>query len=569
MREHVSLKRKPGAAQRKYIEAAIVLLYITLHLLMAVVHEPWFDEAQAWQIARCASLKVLLTEVPHYEGHPPLWHLVLMLFAKTGVPYELSLTLAGLIFTGTAVCLILWFAPFPAPVRFLLPFTYFLFYQYGVISRVYCMMVLEFILLAVCHKHRNISPGRYVFVMLLMCVTNAYGLVLAGGISAVWLWEIWQENGKKPEYLRKVIHDKRVRYLTVLLFAAIIVILQIMPREDTYAMNIVLEQEIRNNLLKRLFYTVLILPADVTMTNVFADYGYLSAASLEAVSLFGGCVVGIIIWGMIIYFGKRNHTFCLFAIPYLMFSVFASVVYLSLHHIGIGFLFLIYWIWVSMETSKQSEEVIKRREPLRMREAVKTRLHLYIVKTTAWFAGLSLCISVLWSISACVLDVQKQYSAGRSMAEFIKEHRLEQYQIMAQWEILRKENGETESSDVNACYGVVEMAPYFEDNIVYNFNFGSNERNYFTHVQADDGETDHAYAVWKEKGYPDILLMKPELSALYDSPELSMRDYALVYYAADEKVWKNVTEYHGNYIYVKRDLLQETGLEEVQVHSAR
>jgi len=40
-------------------------------------HEPWFDEAQAWQIAKCASLKDILFTIPHYEGHTPLWHLIL------------------------------------------------------------------------------------------------------------------------------------------------------------------------------------------------------------------------------------------------------------------------------------------------------------------------------------------------------------------------------------------------------------------------------------------------------------------------------------------------------------
>jgi len=41
-------------------------------------HEPWFDEVQAWMIARCATIKELLTVIPHYEGHPPLWHMILM-----------------------------------------------------------------------------------------------------------------------------------------------------------------------------------------------------------------------------------------------------------------------------------------------------------------------------------------------------------------------------------------------------------------------------------------------------------------------------------------------------------
>ncbi|MDD6656334.1 MAG: hypothetical protein PUE95_03370 [Lachnospiraceae bacterium] len=551
----MDINRKLENIPRKYMAAAVVLVYAILHLLMAIVHEPFFDEAEAWQIARSASLQTLLTQVPHYEGHPPLWHLILMPFAKAGAPYELSLTLISLIFTGTAVYLILRNAPFPIFVRILLPFTYFFFYQYGVISRVYCVMLLEFVLLAIVHKDRNTIPGRYVSILLLLCMTNAYGIVLAGGISAVWLLEIWHQKYPTQLRLKKIICDRRILYLSGLLLAAIMVILQIMPRKDTYAMEIVAGQEIANPFWKRLLYMIVILPADVTMTNVFSDYGYLSTASLSWLSLLSGCMIGILIWGLIVYFGIKKNSLCLFIVPYLMFAVFASSVYVSLHHIGIGLLFLIFWIWISLEN------------PQKFHEEVKPDIPVSFVKTAKLFVGLSLCISLSWTISACVLDIGKEYSAGRSMAEFIKSEQLDRYRIMAQWDIVQKENGETLSTDVNFCYGAVEIAPYFPENIVYNFNFGRNDRNYITHIRADKNENDYAYAIWKTEGYPDILLMKPELNELYSPEELNIQDYVLVYYAPDEKIWKNVAEYHRNYIYIKKSLLQETGLEEVKVHN--
>ena len=40
-------------------------------------HEPWFDEAQAWLIARDCSWWEMILERPHYEGHPPLWWMML------------------------------------------------------------------------------------------------------------------------------------------------------------------------------------------------------------------------------------------------------------------------------------------------------------------------------------------------------------------------------------------------------------------------------------------------------------------------------------------------------------
>ena len=99
--------RKVEAVSGKWPEIFVLLVYAAAHLGMALVHEPFFDEAEAWQIARSASLRTLLLETTHYEGHPPLWHLILMPLAKAGAPYELSLTLVSLAFIGTAVFLIL------------------------------------------------------------------------------------------------------------------------------------------------------------------------------------------------------------------------------------------------------------------------------------------------------------------------------------------------------------------------------------------------------------------------------------------------------------------------------
>ena len=148
------------------VHKIVVLLYCALHMLMALFHEPWHDEAEAWQIARCASVKDILFTIPHYEGHPPLWHLILAIPAKLNLPYELSLSLISLLFSALAVALFLKYAPFPEWVKVFVPFTYFAFYQYSVISRPYCMMMLAFVLMAITWKDRNTKPTEFILSML-------------------------------------------------------------------------------------------------------------------------------------------------------------------------------------------------------------------------------------------------------------------------------------------------------------------------------------------------------------------------------------------------------------------
>lgn len=188
--------------KRGKAEIIALLLYVVGVSVISYFHEPWFDEAQAWQIARCASIKDILFKIPHYEGHPQLWHLVLAPFAKLGAPYEFTLSAINIAFCTAAVALILFKSPFPKIVRCLIPFSYFFFYQYGVISRPYSMMMLAFVLMAITYTNRNGKPLPYVLSLAFLCLTQAFGIIIAGGLCIIWLGEIFiehkrEKNGKK------------------------------------------------------------------------------------------------------------------------------------------------------------------------------------------------------------------------------------------------------------------------------------------------------------------------------------------------------------------------------------
>ena len=107
----------------------VMILYAVLFLLITYFHEPWFDEAQAWEIGRTATYMEMFTVLPHTEGHPPLWSLILSIPAKLGMPYYIGLKSASFVFSAITVYLIVIKSPFPKLIRYMLPFTYFIFYQ--------------------------------------------------------------------------------------------------------------------------------------------------------------------------------------------------------------------------------------------------------------------------------------------------------------------------------------------------------------------------------------------------------------------------------------------------------
>lgn len=570
----------------KIPEIIVLFVYAAAHLGMALVHEPFFDEAEAWQIARSVSLRTLFLETTHYEGHPPLWHLILMPFAKAGAPYELSLTLVSLLFMGTAVFLILRYAPFPRLVRLLLPFTYFFFYQYGVISRVYCVMTLAFVLVAMAYRGRNERPGRYVAVLIFLCMTMAYGLILAGGLAIVWLWEVWKEGTQKQSWqvragvdkrsiwttVRGYVADRRIWWLAVLLAVAIGVIWMIMPRADTYAAVSAMSDTIENPFIVRLLYTLLVLPSDAVLTDIYSDHVLLSKAYLMPSALFSGALIGILIWGVLLYYGRKRGTALLLMLPYSLFAVFSAVLYFSIHHIGIGLLYFVFWCWacaVSGECAERTKEQALTGRAHRVREdETPGRKRLAGMEQTIRSTGIllgtfAMFVSLYWTGAACRTDIVWNYAPSRNEAAFIKAHHLERYRMMTSWLIVYDDEGNSRVTDINQCNLSVNLAPYFEHNLFFNFNGGRDERNYVTHIRLSEEETRRQYEIWAKEEPPGVLWMMPELSAVYGG-EVTMRDYAPVYRGDVRQVWKAGANYYVSDIYVRRDLLEETGCERIE-----
>ena len=66
----------------------ILLIYIIFTLIITLHHEPWRDEAQSWLIAKNLNILEIINQMK-YEGHPCLWHLILLPFAKLNFPYKI------------------------------------------------------------------------------------------------------------------------------------------------------------------------------------------------------------------------------------------------------------------------------------------------------------------------------------------------------------------------------------------------------------------------------------------------------------------------------------------------
>ena len=537
-----------------------VIIFISAVLFYAVMtcfHEPWFDEAQVWQIAKCASLKDILFTLPHYEGHPALWTLILMLPAKAGVPYEVSLKLIGGLLYSASAALILFRSPFPKAVKYALPFSYFIFYQYGIIVRPYALMLLSLLFLAAAFPKRKERPLLFVLLLMLLSFTSAYGLVLAGGIALCLVAEILEDHGISYA-IKHAFTDKRSISLFLLLGAAILEILQILPAEDIY----VASAYRTNPFILTLVCSFFSLMSDCILTQsswFLLDRSVLQNADIAWYSLLICILIGSILW-FVLYLLSAEGKFRYFVVPYSLFAIFAAAVHFSGHHLGIAMLFFIFWLWITLEDEKRFSGWRKLKQSDRFSEKD--------IKLLSFggriFLAFCIIVSLYWTVSSCVLDIMNEYSYGRKLAAFIKEHDLEQEIIYSSWEQggpACDENGMYVNTSIMGAPALLNA--YFDRNIVANFNAGNPEIGYMYWRIPGQEEDRETIEKWSSGEIPGVLLGDLDIQSLFS--EVSMSDYTIVYAMNINYIWKGDMESFKIPVYARNDLLDQYGLEETEL----
>lgn len=161
-----------------------------LNLIFTVNHEYWRDETQAWLIARdCFISADSLFTVTSYEGHPFVWFLILMPFAKLGLSVSIMKFLSyGIVMLSLYILFFIVELPFSLKVLMALTPAYIYFFV--VPSRSYCVSSLLIICIAATYKNHIDHPLRYSLLlsMLLQTLVIMGGFVTVAGI--IWFFEV-------------------------------------------------------------------------------------------------------------------------------------------------------------------------------------------------------------------------------------------------------------------------------------------------------------------------------------------------------------------------------------------
>lgn len=175
----------PARGTPRSVDRVLVAAFVAAVALAAfglARHTMWFDELQAWSIARSSGSLPALFHHLRYEGHPGAWYLILYGVTRvTGDPRAMQAV--ELVIMAATFAVILGASPFSKPVRIALLAGYTIGFEYGVISRAYGLAVLALVVtLALLGRHRP-AWGWALLSIAVLAWTSLAGAVLALAIA--------------------------------------------------------------------------------------------------------------------------------------------------------------------------------------------------------------------------------------------------------------------------------------------------------------------------------------------------------------------------------------------------
>ncbi len=449
-----------------------------------ICHEPWYEEAQPYLVGRDASWYEVIFTIPHYEGHPPLWHMLIKLASCLGLSYELTIKGVQFIFFEAMIIMLELRSPFSRVTKALLPTSFFVIYHYCVLSRPYAMLMFAGLLCASFYNDRREKPLPYILSMVFLCLCHSYGIAFAGGIALADIaGGMIRERSFRRTFSELFANKKLFIGYAALLAAAIAIILDIAPKQDTMAVH----------LDKTYSYPVVLLlcfifiPSEVFVTSFSSDASSIQDEANTIGEMVGAGAVSLIIWAVIFIVCKNRRMIAEMIIPYLCAAVIMSI-YAYPHHYGMFLLYVIFIMWTA-----------SAKEPIKLAEFTdvikKSGISEKFAKTCiVGGAAVSVAVNIYWDIYSYANDIIKPYDNAPAAAEWIKDMNIEGSRIMIAWM----------PDDTNIYPDApVTLNAYFDKNLYYNME---GDVTYVTHIIADEEEmeADRAYA--RTFGAPDYVI---------------------------------------------------------------
>ena len=447
----------------------------------------------------------------------------------------------------------------------LLPYTFFLFYQYSIVNRPYSIFCFAIFLSAVFYKERNEHPFRFIMALILLCFSSLYGMVIAAGIVFAWFLEIIIKE--KPDF-KSFIKCARFKAMLLIFFVCLVLVIELFPNKDVLALS-------SNGVFTcgvKFLYSYLILPADALFYN-FMDEAKISyifrinlsefmdfSRNIHTVLLFWfGCFSGLVVNILLLITFKKMNKLLLFIIPYLLFLSLTAR-YIGTHHVGLLTVFIIAMFWYLLSDLK---------------EEIKYKKLLYV------FTIFCIIVQCYWSKCSFDNEMRYDYSPSRKLVSYIKKYNMDKYLIISKWlpsysayrhkKTKKFYQGKSKlpydeyinfqknydfitDENLNIQFDAVIVNQYFNRNIFYNFNIDNPERLYHVHKKMTPLENEKLKEQLRAFGVPEIIIGKAEIEKVFDKDELSKYKYIVFAEINLVRTWKDKRMHVTRKIYARDDI---------------
>lgn len=462
--------------------AIVLTAYAILVFAGISRHVPWFDEAQSWLMARDLTLSDLLFHQIRYEGTPGLWVSLLWMANAIHLPYP-ALGILGGICAIAGMFVFLRFSPFPTPVKFLLPFSFFAAYQYAVVARNYNLIPLLTFLGAHFYRQAKNNTYRFVVVLALLANVSAHGTAIAIGIVIAYGWEVlgtWATFDA----------DTRRRHLlsaTIFCMTLVAIVAMVLP------------------------------PSDCNSYAVGTKFTVAHAASIASSAISGALVgseyVSVAITLLFAAWCLMRRRGAPFILPVgLMLALFAGV-WAREWHYGTLLFAMVGGLWITWPTA------IERSQFTKLLRAS------YVLITCVLI--LTFCFQLGWTRKTFLYARTHAFSGSLDAAEYLKSVGATRKRIFAKG------------------FSTTAVLPYFQSNIF--INEARSDRTSFWHWSRVNDETQKADLFLKVMPDFVIVGSKTEEAAADRDEFLREAGYSLVHESIGEMYFKDRVQQPDSY----------------------
>jgi len=348
---------------KKYSLTIITVVYCVIFCFLALYvgnyHEAWADEAQSWLIARDTNF-IEFIKTMRYEGTPFLWHMILKMFILFGFNYE-QLYYIPIIFTIIGIVFLFKNKNVPYLFKFLIPLTYFVFFQYTVVARSYCLIFPILMIIAYIYGNKEKHLVLYGILLTLLMNVSLHCTLIAGGLWLEFLYYIFKKY--KTE---KSLNKKELIFVGIIALLLLITVIMIYPKKDCTYPRIV-----RYN-----FFEII---SEATYTN--------------SRNMILNVIGSVLVFGIIISIIKKENILGILVIllPTILLNL---VITSSPWHIGIVFILILFLIIIN--------------------NSFKNKIVFVLLLS-------SIIVQMYWCAKSINYDINFSYSAGKEASNYIKQ----------------------------------------------------------------------------------------------------------------------------------------------------